>query len=309
MTNTDAPTRKGRIILTRGIPASGKSTWAREWVAEDPDNRIRLNRDDLRRMTRNAGGKYDYNAERVITAAQHAAARAAIRSGIDVVVDDTNLNNRFVKEWFKIGPIEFKDFEVDPDVAYARDAQREHPVGPEVIAYFRDKFRIPASGALPAPPQPKTLPADVEFEKYVPDESKQSAWIFDVDGTLAHIVGDDPRSPYDESRAHEDEADEAVLSVLLALERKDFIIVVSGRKSTGRDVTTEWFRKNGVPYDEFYMRDSDDERPDTVVKYEIFEQHIRNRYAVRGVFDDRNSVVAMWRAIGLKCFHVQPGDF
>lgn len=37
-----------KIIVTRGLPASGKSTWAKAWVAADPANRVRVNRDAIR---------------------------------------------------------------------------------------------------------------------------------------------------------------------------------------------------------------------------------------------------------------------
>lgn len=43
-----------RIILTRGIPASGKSIWAKQEVLKDPEHSVRINRDDLRNMS----GKY-----------------------------------------------------------------------------------------------------------------------------------------------------------------------------------------------------------------------------------------------------------
>ena len=43
-----------KLILTRGIQGSGKSTWARQWVEEDPENRVRINNDDIRNML----GKY-----------------------------------------------------------------------------------------------------------------------------------------------------------------------------------------------------------------------------------------------------------
>mgnify|MGYP003455142708 FL=1 len=42
-----------KLILTRGIQGSGKTTWARQWVAEDPDSRVRINNDDLRNMLGN----------------------------------------------------------------------------------------------------------------------------------------------------------------------------------------------------------------------------------------------------------------
>ena len=44
-----------KIILTRGIPASGKSTWAKQEVLKDPEHSIRINRDDLRNMSGNIG--------------------------------------------------------------------------------------------------------------------------------------------------------------------------------------------------------------------------------------------------------------
>ena len=38
-----------KIIITRGIPGSGKTTWAKDVVKEN-SNYIRINRDDLRIM-------------------------------------------------------------------------------------------------------------------------------------------------------------------------------------------------------------------------------------------------------------------
>ena len=38
-----------KIILCRGIQGSGKSTWARKWVLEDPEHRVRFNNDDIRK--------------------------------------------------------------------------------------------------------------------------------------------------------------------------------------------------------------------------------------------------------------------
>ena len=39
-----------KIILTRGIQGSGKSTWAKKWVEEEPTHRVRWNNDDFRKM-------------------------------------------------------------------------------------------------------------------------------------------------------------------------------------------------------------------------------------------------------------------
>src|SRR3990167_2822145 len=39
-----------QLVCTRGLPASGKTTWAREGVANDPARRVRVSRDDFRAM-------------------------------------------------------------------------------------------------------------------------------------------------------------------------------------------------------------------------------------------------------------------
>ena len=38
------------LYIYQGIQGSGKSTRARQFVLEDPDNRIRVNRDEIRLM-------------------------------------------------------------------------------------------------------------------------------------------------------------------------------------------------------------------------------------------------------------------
>ena len=57
------------------------------------------------------------------------------------------------------------------------------------------------------------------------------------------------------------------------------------------------------------MRATGDFRPDSVVKEEIYNNHIKDNYYVAGVFDDRDSVVKLWRDLGLTCFQVYYGDF
>ena len=39
-----------KIVLCRGIQGSGKTTWAKQWVLEDPEHRVRFNNDDIRNM-------------------------------------------------------------------------------------------------------------------------------------------------------------------------------------------------------------------------------------------------------------------
>ena len=41
---------KHELIILQGIQGSGKTTWAKNWVKEDPKHRVRFNQDDIRNM-------------------------------------------------------------------------------------------------------------------------------------------------------------------------------------------------------------------------------------------------------------------
>jgi len=127
-----------QVILTIGIPASGKSTWAKAWVEEDPDRRVRVNRDDIRMMMFGRPHGVD---ERLVTNVQNAAIRAAVRAGLDVVVDNTNLNaahrHRLEAQVAAWGAsITHRRFVIDVEAAIRRDAERDNPVGANVIRNF-----------------------------------------------------------------------------------------------------------------------------------------------------------------------------
>lgn len=128
----------GKLVLTRGIPASGKTTWAKAWVSEDPERRVRVNRDDLRRMM--FGGdvlKLDWERESQVTYAEQTIAVSALVRGMDVVVDATNLRWGFARQWFEFGyEVVVRDFPVSLDVALARNAARGRPVPDSVVARF-----------------------------------------------------------------------------------------------------------------------------------------------------------------------------
>jgi len=88
------------------------------------------------------------------------------------------------------------------------------------------------------------------------------------------------------------------------------IIFCSGRDAVCRPETEAWLDLFvGVPYEALFMRPEGDGRKDAVVKREIFDQDIRDSWRIVGVFDDRQQVVRMWRALGLTVFQVAEGDF
>lgn len=77
-----------KLIVCQGIPASGKSTWAKAWVLEDPIHRVRINMDDIRNML----GKYWVpERESLVLDIQEQAIIEALKQGYDIIIDNTNL--------------------------------------------------------------------------------------------------------------------------------------------------------------------------------------------------------------------------
>lgn len=298
-----------KLIITRGIPASGKTTWALEWLAEESETkRVRINRDDIRFML---FGKYTGVDEIAVTKMQESLLRAAMKNGYDIVLDNTSLYNKHVKDVLKIArdfyyEVEYKDFYIALSEAIERDSKRERRVGEEVIKMFF-KRHLP-KGSMPEPPEVEMTQV---FKPYVPNLELTPAYIFDIDGTLAHIDPENPRDVYDASRAHEDLLDRSVFNILNMIVDTTVVevVIMSGRTEDHRKETEFWLDKNGIGYAELLMRPSGDLRKDSVVKNELFREHVEPNYNVLGVFDDRQQVVDMWRQIGLKCFQVQEGDF
>lgn len=88
------------IIFCVGMPASGKSTFAKKWVAEHPEDRYRFNNDDiLKSMT---GGHYSKQAYLAIRDMQSGLLKYAIQHGVGVVLDNTHMNPFVLDSMFKL---------------------------------------------------------------------------------------------------------------------------------------------------------------------------------------------------------------
>jgi len=297
------------LTITRGLPASGKTTWAKQ-----QHHLVRVNRDDLRRMLHGglvADESRRGRAEREVTAAHHAAVEALLRAGADVVCDDTNLRGRVVREFAELAArckahFTVRDFtDVGVEECLRRDALRtgEDHVGETVIRSMHQRYL--AGRALPLP-----LPVLEESTgvTYEPPPDAPRAVLVDIDGTVALFNG---RSPYDMTRVGEDRPNEPVIAAVRAMHAAGHeIVFCSGRSDDCREATEAWLAEHvGVPYRGLFMRRFGDQRRDSIVKAEIFENEIRSRFHVVGVFDDRQQVVRMWRGLGLTVFQVAEGDF
>lgn len=149
---------------------------------------------------------------------------------------------------------------------------------------------------------------DVEFARpYVPKPGLPRAIICDIDGTLALH---NSRGPFDFEKVETDDLNlmvDDVLDLLGAAGHR--IILLSGRQEEYRPHTERWLEKHVVSCDELLMRPIGDRRSDDVVKLELFDKHIRDRYWSRLVIDDRDRCVYLWRKLGLACWQVNFGDF
>jgi Predicted kinase len=130
------------LILTRGIPASGKTTWAREWVARDPTHRARVNRDDIRESVFGELPRYD---EFHVTCLQNDMIKALLYAGRSIVVDNTNLNDVHVQQLRNLGrmytaTVTILNFPVALSEALRRDTGRTRKVGSDVIRRFAHQY-------------------------------------------------------------------------------------------------------------------------------------------------------------------------
>jgi predicted kinase len=306
----------GKLTITRGLSGSGKTTIAREMVDSRPTGEIvRLNRDDLRAMLLPSYYRQpEYRPEQIVTRIQHGPITALLTEGVDVIVDDTNLRLRTVRELAQLAERANAEWEcmdtclaVPLEECIRRDTGREKPVGEDLIRRQWRKY-LSHGRTLEVP----VLDAPVVGKPYTAPEGGQLAIIVDIDGTVA-ICGD--RDIYDGSRAHLDTPNVPVVNaVFREWEDGYHIIFCSGRDEQFRNVTDKWIRDNIFPDIEFpcfdlFMRPAGDRRKDSVVKSELFDQYIRHTYDVERIYDDRASVCKMWRSLGLTVLQCDEGNF
>jgi len=276
-----------KVIMTKGLPASGKTTFAKTLVDKNPNTYKRINKDDLRAMLDN--NKHSKDAEKFILNVRDQLILLALENHKHVIVDDTNLAPKH-EERIRLlvkGKAEFKikDFtNISLEECLFRDSKRPNPVGKDVILKMYNQFL--------KPPQ----------QVYEHKEGLQHIVICDLDGTLSLLNG---RDPYDASTCDKDLLSPVIDSII----RSRDAVLVSGRSDKYKPQTLAFLEKHDIKYIKLLMRKEGDFRKDYLVKQEIFETEIRDRYNVDFCLDDRNQVVDLWRSLGLTCLQVADGNF
>ncbi len=277
--------------MLRGLPASGKSTWAKEQVEKSKGRVKRVNKDDLRAMLDN--GIWSRTNEKAVLAIRDVIIAKYFQLGVDVIVDDTNLHPKHEQQLKQLADkegydFEIKDFYCPVSVCEERDAKRPNGVGPDVIRKMWTQFVC---------------------KKFDPTrEFKDPIIVCDIDGTIAHMQG---RDPFQEHLVDTDLFDQEVAFLVqdMAERHQADIYLVSGRHEGCRDKTEQWLAKNGFDYRNLLMRPNGDMRKDYIVKKEIHDEMTAMGCGIVCVFDDRQQVCDMWREQGIRVFQVQDGRF
>lgn len=281
-----------KVLILQGLPASGKSQFAKELLLANPGRWVRTNKDLLREMAH--ADHWSPANEKFILQLRNTTISMALAAGKHVIIDDTNFgkNIQQIQELVKgEAQVQVNDsfLKVPVEECIRRDLLRPKSVGKDVIMKMYNQFVRPQ------------LVKPIVYQPNLPD-----AIIVDMDGTLA-IMGD--RSPYDISRCDLDLPNLPVVETVQKLQESKTIIIMSGRTDDGKEKTTAWLAKYGINYQHIYMRGVGDTRKDSIVKQELFERFVQDKYNVSLILDDRQQVVDMWRSLGLTVFQVGEGDF
>ena len=274
-----------KIYLSKGLPASGKTTWANEKVRTSEGKIININKDDLRSMLHS--DKSSKRREAFVIEAQTALTKLAFSMGHDVIWSDTNLNPIHEERANTLSDcVEIVDFtHVSLQDCISRDKNRINPVGEKAI---RDQYN-------------KWLRKEPEF--LVQDETKPEVAVFDIDGSLT--LGPHNRSPYEWHKVGQDKVNSMVRHLVLTQRTSGRdILIVSGRDSVCRSETIQWLEDNDIPYDKLFMRVTGDSRADDIIKEEIIDQDILPNYNIKMWVDDRLKVCRMIHRKGLPLLRV-----
>lgn len=316
------------MFIMQGLPGCGKSTVAAEMIRKEPGRFVRINRDDLRSMCVGPGNDphaRDNDREELVKNFKNDLIRQAFREGFDVVLDDTHLVPMTVKKLHslaaQVGDVKViqRGINLPVEECIARDAQRAGfaHVGEKVIRDMARGAKLDKGRKLEnkeAYYAPRWSPggAGADPERVLQDESLPKAIICDLDGTWSLLGG---RSPYDASSCDRDPPNSPVIECVKAMHLQGYtVLFTSGREDKYREPTTRHIAEHGlvgkdvIPY-QLFMRPTGDMRKDSIVKTELFDTHIKGKYNVVFVLDDRDQVVDNWREMGLTCMQVAPGNF
>lgn len=144
------------LLILQGLPASGKSTYAVKWVNEDPEHRLRINQDSIRRMF----GKYWLEdkiqlkkRESITSNITMELLKQSMFNQFDIVLDNINLNTKLlgtIEDYVNYFNIKFADlqaykivyklFKEPLQTLIDRDSKRDISIGANVITNLYNRY-------------------------------------------------------------------------------------------------------------------------------------------------------------------------
>lgn len=297
------------FIMCKGLPGSGKSTWAKEFILSQPDQWVRINNDSLQLMLTGQTFVKDKKVWHKIEHFRDCMINEALAMGLNVIIDNTNLSPKREEEYRALIELHNKnntekykfrvqDFTKVPlATCLAQNKTRDSAVPERVIYDMYNQFLKPAPAVL------------------VQNTKLPKAIIVDIDGTIARHT---TRVVYDNTRYYEDEPIPEVLEIVVRLMKSDVkAIFLTGRDDVGREDTIRWLKDkcNIVGCYDLLMRppapDVHHNSPDYEYKKYMFDTYVKDKYHVLAWFEDRVRNVEMARnVIGIKAaFQVNEGNF
>jgi predicted kinase len=284
-----------KAIITVGVSSSGKSTFAKELVGQ---GWMDVNRDEIR-FEHFCNGVRDWNLykftkekENYVTQIQERMVDGASVVGMNVIISDTNINDKTRNFWVSrltdLGyDVEVKYFDIDLMEALQRDANRQNGVGYKVITEQYARYMKLRHGEV--------------YHKH--QKGLRHVVLCDIDGTIADMSG--VRNPFDWDKVYLDKPHQHIIDIIENYNYLGgYVIFLSGRDAVCQEATRDWLTVNVGDWTRdslLLMRSEGDCRKDTVVKKELFDKYINGRYNVDYVLDDRPSVIRMWRyELGLR---------
>lgn len=131
-----------QILFLKGLPASGKSTFAIQYCKDNPEFK-RLNKDSIREFMGNPEFSRDF--EKLVLDIQRKAGDFLLDSGYSLIIDDTNFSKKHEYYWRQkaletLSMFVIKEFDTPIEECIRRDQSREKSVGKDVILNMYRKY-------------------------------------------------------------------------------------------------------------------------------------------------------------------------
>lgn len=265
-----------KLIILKGLPSSGKSTKAKELVAQG--NTVRINKDLIREMI-HWGKKWNGKDESLTKYVSRNLAVDLLNEGLRVVIDDTNLNLKTLASWRELANemnVNYEIIKIDTpyETCIEWDSKREKQVGKSVIigmAMQADLYTAPKKGIVACDIDGSVANIDHRL-KYISNGNKDWKSFFDA------MILDQPRMD--------------IFNKLMLLYVEGYeIFFVSGRPDAYRKQTENWLNMYFKPWKALFMRRNGDRRQDYKTKTEIFNTYFKHTDWIYKVFDDRVQVI------------------